>query len=191
MDFTVAKIRELSQAPHDAMALLLEAQRAATSAYAPYSRFVVGAAVATTDGEIYRGCNMENASYGLTVCAEVGALQSALEHRRLNKIKSIAIVGGSAELAKTKGAAAVTPCGRCRQLIFEASELSQGDIEVWCADLALSTFLHAKISDLLPGAFGPTSLNVAQDWFAISARLQERLSKAALKATSDNKARDA
>jgi cytidine deaminase len=159
------------------MALLREAQKAALSAYAPYSRFVVGAAVETADGKIYRGCNMENASYGLTICAEVGALQSALQHGRFDKVRRIAVVGGAADFDATAAGDPVTPCGRCRQLIFEASECSNLDVDVWCADLALTTFANEPISKLLPAVFAPKSLNRSRDWRTVRTVLKKRLTR--------------
>ena len=147
------------------------------SAYAPYSRFVVGAAVETMDGKVYRGCNMENASYGLTICAEVGALQSALEHGRFDKVRRIAVVGGAADFDATAAGDPVTPCGRCRQLIFEASECSNVDVDVWCADLALTKFANDSISRLLPGVFAPKSLKRSQDWHTVRAVLKKRLTR--------------
>lgn len=132
------------------MDLLRAASAVASNAYAPYSDFAVGAAIQTTDGSIYVGTNMENASYGLSICAEVGALQSALAHGKLNQVVLIAIVGGQKP---------ATPCGRCRQLIYEASKLGSKDIDVWCADEALTTIQHYVISELLPHAFGPEELS--------------------------------
>ena len=103
--------RKLSNAERDR--LLEAAQAALQSAYAPYSHFMVGAAVLTTEGEIYTGCNVENASYGLTICAERAAIFSA-----------IAALGGkklvlSAVAVVNKNNVACSPCGACRQVIAE------------------------------------------------------------------------
>jgi cytidine deaminase len=90
----------------DDRALLEEARRAAESAYAPYSGFSVGAAVLTTDGRIFRGANVENASYGLTLCAERSALaRAAAEGIRPGDVVAVA--------------ATAAPCGACRQWLAE------------------------------------------------------------------------
>ena len=138
--------------------LLGAAVSAARNAYAPYSCFSVGAAIQTVDGSVFTGANMENASYGLTVCAEVGALQAASTAGKLSDVVRIAVVGGPVEKAGKRSGDIVTPCGRCRQLILESAHLGQRDIEVWCADLDLTTINCFKISELLPHAFGPANL---------------------------------
>jgi len=128
----------------DAPRHLLEAAlKVRENAYAPYSKFSVGAAVETTDGSVFLGTNMENVSYGLSMCAEVGALQAATAAGKHDRLLRIAIVGSSA----------ITPCGRCRQLIYEASQRSGVDIEVWCSDTTLTAIERHEISELLPHAF--------------------------------------
>jgi len=77
-------------------------------AYAPYSKFAVGAAVLAADGTIYAGCNVENASYGLTVCAERVAMHSAVAAGR-RRLRAVAVAGPSG----------ITPCGACRQVMDE------------------------------------------------------------------------
>lgn len=131
---------------------------AARNAYAPYSKFSVGAALETSDGQIFSGVNMENASYGLTVCAEVGALQAATVNGLLGNVIRIAVVGGLIEKEKEGIEEIVTPCGRCRQLIIESAQLSKIDIEVWCGNLDLSAIKCFKISELLPYGFGLKNL---------------------------------
>ena len=135
--------------------LLNAAQDAAGKAYAPYSRFCVGAAVQTEGGRIYAAANMENASYGLTICAEVGALQQASTAGELSSVLRIAVVGGPMDFAETTAPRIVTPCGRCRQLIAESSFLGLRDIEVWCASRHLEQMKFFTISELLPHSFGP------------------------------------
>ena len=108
-------------------------------AYAPYSNFKVGAAVETEDGAIYTGCNVESASYGLTVCAERGAIWKGIS-RGVTKFGRIAVVVDTEELTP--------PCGVCRQIIWEFC----GDVPVILANL------HGKtetimMSELLPRAF--------------------------------------
>ncbi len=108
---------------------------------------------------MFTGTNMENASYGLTMCAEVGALQAALAAGKHHEIVRIAVVGALKERTKPSGQI-VTPCGRCRQLILEASQRSKVDIEVWCADLDLTKIESFKISELIPHGFGPKDLGL-------------------------------
>lgn len=93
--------------------LLAAAREAQASAYAPYSNFTVGAAALLSDGTIYRGCNIENASFGLTVCAERVALFNAISDGRMD-IAAIAVVTNAPKLCK--------PCGACRQVIAEFSQ---------------------------------------------------------------------
>ena len=138
--------------------LFQAAIRAAQNAYAPYSRFSVGAALETSDGQIFSGVNMENVAYGLSVCAEVGALQAATVNGLLHNIVRIAVVGGLIEREKEGSAEIVTPCGRCRQLILESAHLSKTDIDVWCGNLDLSAIKCFKISELLPYGFGLKNL---------------------------------
>jgi cytidine deaminase len=139
--------------------LLRAAAKAAEGAYAPYSRFAVGAAVRTADGRIFTSANMENASYGLTCCAELGALQVASSLGALGEIIEVAVVGGPI-LPKQSGEIGqpTPPCGRCRQLIAEAAHLGGHDIVIWFADRDLTDPQSRTISDLLPDAFGGSNL---------------------------------
>lgn len=93
--------------------LLQAAQGALESAYAPYSHFKVGAAVLTAEGKIFTGCNVENASYGLTICAERAAIFSAVAALKGKKlvVRAVAVVN--------KNNVACSPCGACRQVIAE------------------------------------------------------------------------
>jgi len=136
--------------PAPPLALLNAAREAAGNAYAPYSKFRVGAAVETSDGRIFVGANMENASYGLTMCAEVGALQAASSAGALDKVRRIAIVGGPMKPAAAYQPKPTAPCGRCRQLIAEAATHAGHEIEVWYADLDRKLVQRRTISELLP-----------------------------------------
>jgi cytidine deaminase len=120
---------------------LREAARAAMRrAYAPYSGFPVGAAGVTTDGRVVSGCNVENASYGLGLCAECG-LVSALHDSGGGRLAAVAVVERTGE--------PVMPCGRCRQLLWEHGG----------PDLLLETAHGVRpMSALLPEAFGPEDL---------------------------------
>jgi cytidine deaminase len=134
-------------------ATLVEAAReAATRAYAPYSRFHVGAALAFADGSVVTGANVENASYGLALCAETVAAASAMSAGARGGLVAVAVIGG-----KVGGAAAtVTPCGRCRQVLNELAQLGGTDPVIWCA--GGDDVLELRLSDLLPHAFGPANL---------------------------------
>lgn len=101
--------------------LIAKARQAMSHAYAPYSNFHVGAALITTDGKVFTGCNVENASYGLTICAERTAICSAVAQNTSGKklgIRAIAVVNSANQ--------ACSPCGACRQFIAEFG----GDIVV-------------------------------------------------------------
>jgi cytidine deaminase len=135
--------------------LVRAAIAAADNAYAPYSNFHVGAALLLEDGSIVTGSNFENASYGMTLCAETVAIAKANSDGQLRAIRAIAVAGGP----KGKVAAAaepITPCGRCRQIIKEVADLTQADIPVHCAHA--NGFVTYTLSQLLPHGFGPASL---------------------------------
>lgn len=136
--------------------LLLRAQEIMYHAYNIYSGFYVGAAVLTQDDEVFTGACMENASYGLTLCAEVGAIQSAFSNGCRN-ITTIAITGGN---DPDKDGEPVSPCGRCRQLIFEASQVAGENIVVLLSDPALKNIIRTTINDLMPLPFGPIDLGM-------------------------------
>lgn len=141
--------------------LVAAARDAALNAHAPYSGFGVGAALLLDDGEIISGCNFENASYGLTLCAETVAIATANAQGKLRQIKEIAVIGGKLIDGRIVGTDPVRPCGRCRQVINEAGGLSGTDIIVHCASADGSAVEHHKLSDLLPHAFGPADLGLA------------------------------
>ena len=120
--------------------LLDYARQVMSSAYVPYSKYPVGAAAYVDDGRVVSGCNVENASYGLTLCAECG-LVSELIKTGGGRLTAIACVDGAGE--------SLTPCGRCRQLLFEHGGPG---LLVW------DNGTVRTIADLLPGAFGPDHL---------------------------------
>ena len=114
-------------------------------AYAPYSRFPVGAAALVDDGRVVVGCNVENAAYGVTLCAECG-LVSALHASGGGRLTHFVCVDGRG--------AVLMPCGRCRQLLFEAGG----------PDLLLLTVSGVRtMAEVLPDAFGPDDLRTAGD----------------------------
>lgn len=120
--------------------LIQEAIEARKQAYTPYSHFPVGAAVLTSDNHVYRGCNIENASFGLTNCAERTAIFKAVSEGE-KEIKAIAIV------ADTKGP--VSPCGACRQVM---AEFCNEETKVYLTNLD-GDIQETSISGLLPGFF--------------------------------------
>ena len=133
----------------DRQALIAAARSAEARAYAPYSRFTVGAALAFADGSVVTGSNVENASYGLTLCAETSAVARAMNDGLRGGLVAVAVVGASS-------LAPVTPCGRCRQLLSELAQLGGTDPVIWCA--GGEEVLELRLSELLPHAFGPGSL---------------------------------
>lgn len=138
----------------DRDALIAAARAAATGAYAPYSNFHVGAALGFADGSVVTGANVENASYGLTLCAETVAVGKALSETWRGSLEAVAVIGGKAGAVGT--GEPVTPCGRCRQMINEVAALGGTDPVVLC--VGEGEVLELKLSDLLPKAFGPDSL---------------------------------
>ena len=112
--------------------------------YSPYSGFPVGAAVLTESGEVFAATNVENASYGLTICAERNAIFHAVV-KGSRKIKALLIYTPTGE--------PTAPCGACRQVLYEFGP--QADIFSVCDS---DKVLHHKLSELLPEAFGPQSL---------------------------------
>ena len=129
--------------------LIAAARAAAARAYAPYSKFAVGCAVESVDGELAFGANVENVCYRLGLCAEQAALAAAQQAFGLDKVARLAVVA-------LAGNSPVTPCGGCRQAILEAAQLSGIDIEIICAG-ADRTERHT-IAALLPHCFGPDHL---------------------------------
>ncbi len=128
------------------LAALFEAAKAAQSkAYAPYSRFRVGAAILTPSGAIHAGCNVENAAYPQGACAEAGAI-SAMALAGERRIAEILVIGD--------GDALVTPCGGCRQRIREFAALD-APIHIAGPEGLRATF---TLDELLPHSFGPEHL---------------------------------
>jgi cytidine deaminase len=133
--------------------LIAAARDAAANAYAPYSKFAVGAAILLTDGSVVTGANFENASYGLSLCAETVALAKASCDGSLQNVAEIAVIGGVPD-----GKIVVRPCGRCRQILNEAAQVGGRDIIVHCSSGDASVIETHRLSDLLPYAFGPADL---------------------------------
>lgn len=130
----------------DVLKLHQAASKARENSYSPYSRHKVGAAIRTSDGKIFAGCNVENSSYGGTVCAERVAIQSAVAACGKIGIAEIVVV--------TDADPAWPPCGLCRQVI---AEFAPPETPVHAATLA-GELTSWKFSDLLPAAFTPDHL---------------------------------
>lgn len=141
--------------------LIALARSAALKAYAPYSKFHVGAAIESVDGEVVTGANMENACYRLGLCAEQSALTAAQHAFGLDKVARIAVAGGAASGGSLSGDVTCTPCGGCRQAIYEASCLSGQDVEIICSNGSGSTSERHSIRSLIPHGFGPANLTDA------------------------------
>lgn len=114
--------------------------------YVPYSHFPVGAALLCADGRVFTGCNVENAAYGPTICAERTALVKAVSEGRRDGFVRLAVVG--------RGEDYCWPCGACRQMLYEFAPgltvlAARGD----------GAFVSIPLSELLPHGFGPASLN--------------------------------
>lgn len=139
----------------NAEVLIAAARLAANHAHAPYSRFAVGAAVLLTDGSVVTGANVENASYGLSLCAETVAIATTASQGRLRDVLAIGVAGGAMD---GTGDTPVRPCGRCRQVLNEAAQMGGRDLAVYCAGLTGDALEEHRLSDLLPHAFGPASL---------------------------------
>jgi len=145
----------------EATRLIAAARGAARHAHAPYSRFAVGAAVLLTDGSVVTGANVENASYGLSLCAETVAIASVSAAGRLREVVAVGVIGGAMDAdGNATGSDPVRPCGRCRQVINEAAQLGKRDIQVHCAGAQGEAFASYRLSELLPDAFGPADLGI-------------------------------
>ncbi|MFH0909317.1 MAG: cytidine deaminase [bacterium] len=126
----------------DAPKLLGAAAAAAKKAYAPYSKFRVGSALLANDGTVFTGCNVENASYGLTICAERNALFSGIAAGK-KKFKAVAIVAGGRQMPY--------PCGACRQVL---AEFCGPDTKVYVAPIRdLKHYETTTLGKLLPKTF--------------------------------------
>jgi cytidine deaminase len=126
--------------------LIEEAKKARDKAYVPYSKFGVGAALLTTDGKVYHGCNIENAAYSMCNCAERTALFKAYSEGDRN-FQLLAVVADTERPC--------SPCGACRQVI---SELCPRDMKVVLTNLK-GDIQEITVEELLPGAFSPEDLH--------------------------------
>ncbi|MFX3674418.1 MAG: cytidine deaminase [Paenisporosarcina sp.] len=132
----------------DKLQLMEESKIARENAYVPYSKFKVGAALLTKDGKVYHGCNIENAAYSMTNCAERTAMFKAVSEG-VREFASLAVV------ADTDGP--VSPCGACRQVI---AEFCEPHMPVYLINLK-GNVQETTVAGLLPGAFSPEDLAYA------------------------------
>ena len=145
----------------EAVRLVAAAREAALAAHAPYSRFAVGAALLMRDGSVITGANVENASYGLSLCAETVAVATAAAQGRIADILAIGVIGGAMDDAgRPIGTSPVSPCGRCRQVLNEAAQMGEIDLAVHCGAAEGDEIASYRLSDLLPAAFGPADLGL-------------------------------
>lgn len=128
------------------MDLVRAAREAAKQAWCPYSHYPVGAAILAGDGTVHTGCNIENASYGLTNCAERTAIFKAVSSG-IRSFQALAIVGGEEEPAK--------PCGACRQVM---AEFCGAEMPVLIGCLRGDLLLRTTVGELLPLSFSPRNL---------------------------------
>lgn len=131
-----------------ARALLAQAREARARAYAPYSRFPVGAALLADDGRVFTGVNVENASYGLGNCAERVAIGRAVTEGA-RAFHAVAVTGPQDDVP-------CAPCGACRQVLHEFGP----DLWVISPEAGEAGFSMTPLRDLLPGAFGPARLEM-------------------------------
>jgi len=125
------------------------------NAYCPYSGFSVGSAVLSRSGKIITGCNFEVASYGDSICAERSALLAANTYGFGKELKAIAVIARNRGLPTHQVTA---PCGSCRQMMIAVAQRSNYDLEVVLSTTLKDKIVITRISELLPLAFGPKSL---------------------------------
>ena len=115
-----------------------------------------------TDGSLITGANVENASYGLSLCAETVAIATASTAGRLREVVAVGVIGGAMDAdGRATGTAPVSPCGRCRQVLNEAAQLGGRDLAVHCGGAEGDAIASYRLSELLPHAFGPADLGIA------------------------------
>lgn len=131
--------------------LIEAAKRARSKAYAPYSKFCVGAALLTEDGSIYTGCNIENAGYSATNCAERTAFFKAVSEGK-RSFEKIAVIGGASDEAHDY----CPPCGVCRQVMMEFCDPEKFEIILAKQD---GEYQVKMLAELLPMGFGPGTLD--------------------------------
>jgi cytidine deaminase len=141
--------------------LLGKAESVMHNSYNPYSHFYVGAAVLTQGGKIYLGTFAENSSQGMTICAEPAAILAAnTDGERM--FKAIAVIGAGETQDAIKP---VAPCGRCRQIIYDFSRISQYNIDIICSNTKKDRIVLTSIEELYPLPFGPEDVGLDLERF--------------------------
>ena len=136
------EILDESKVPEDVRLLLDEAKDVMKNAFAPFSKFKVGAAIRTERGNVYRGCNVENASLGGTICAERGAAMASVASEGYGRFKAIAIASGSDDPAP--------PCAICRQFL---AQFTDPDVPVYLISVKSGVLKKFRFGVLMPYAF--------------------------------------
>ena len=136
------EILDESKVPEDVRLLLDEAKNVMKNAFAPFSKFKVGAAIRTEKGNVYRGCNVENASLGGTICAERGAAMASVASEGYGRFKAIAIASGSDDPAP--------PCAICRQFL---AQFTDQDVPVYLISVKSGVLKKFRFGVLMPYAF--------------------------------------
>ena len=136
------EILDESKVPEDVRLLLDEAKNVMKNAFAPFSKFKVGAAIRTEKGNVYRGCNVENASLGGTICAERGAAMASVASEGYSRFKAIAIASGSDDPAP--------PCAICRQFL---AQFTDQDVPVYLISVKSGVLKKFRFGVLMPYAF--------------------------------------
>lgn len=136
--------------------LLNAASEVMKHSYHPYSKFSVGAALRAKDGQIITGTNFENAAYGPSICAERAAILRA-NAMGIRDITTIAIIGKGEDFDAKD---IIAPCGVCRQVIYEVSEINGNNIEIIMSNTRMDKITISTINELLPLAFGPKALGI-------------------------------
>ena len=136
------EILDESKVPEDVRLLLDEAKDVMKNAFAPFSKFKVGAAIRTEKGNVYRGCNVENASLGGTICAERGAAMASIASEGYGRFKAIAIASGSDDPAP--------PCAICRQFL---AQFTDPDVPVYLISVKSGVLKKFRFGVLMPYAF--------------------------------------
>jgi cytidine deaminase len=142
------KKEETQDMPNNQDLMAKKACEAMKNAYAPYSKYYVGACAEAEDGTLFTGCNVENASYGLTICAERAAIFALISAGK-KKVTALALVGSGEDLG--------TPCGACRQVI---REFMSPEAPIYLVDSRTQKVMETtNIATLLPRSFGPEFLD--------------------------------
>lgn len=136
---------------------LVVAELAREKAYSPYSKFYVGAALVLKDGRAIMGMNIENASYGLTTCAERSAVIVAHSQGHWAEVKCLIITTRKEDTESVMPAA---PCGACRQILFEMAQVMGSDLPIYLCSTDRQHILKTSLSELLPAPFGPNDLGI-------------------------------